>query len=178
MMPDQPKSIDEAISICDTLVEHHKQSGRRLLYIVYAITVTLIILFAYLLIMPDQTDEPDARFKLSDMAVYAFLVIYTLSFAILMSLYRLHLNEASKAFHFKIGFLRIRIAANNEESGFQSEVRASLTTGAFDYIPIGKYAGNKEKIESPIQGHPTSDLSASVLNKLLDKIDINIKKDK
>ena len=96
----------------------------------------------------------------------------------MMSIYRFHLLEGAKAEHAKLGFLRIRIAANNTSPGFQSEVREALTKGAFDYQQSGGFLAKKGKIESPLPGHPTSDLTTAFINKLLDNISITIKKQK
>jgi len=93
-----------------------------------------------------------------------------------MSLYRFHLGEVSKAEHYKVGFLRVRIAANNTSEGFLSEVRSALTDHAFVFQPTGGIFGRSKKVESPMPGHPTSDFSALVLEKILDAIDIRVER--
>ncbi|BBO83925.1 hypothetical protein DSCO28_44910 [Desulfosarcina ovata subsp. sediminis] len=51
------------------------------------------------------------------------------------------------------------------------QVRDALTQNAFEYT-----TGKEKKVESPLPGHPSSDLVASVLDKLLENIEIKIKK--
>ena len=91
-----------------------------------------------------------------------------------MSVYRFQLNEVAKAEHNKIGFLRIRIAAHNASAGYQTEVRQSLTEQAF---LAGANTGSKAKlVESALPGHPTADITAAVLDKVLQRFDLVEKK--
>ena len=104
--------------------------------------------------------------------IYIFLALFILIFGVLMAIYRFHLSEISKAQHYKFGLLRIRIAANNHgDEGFGSEVRGALTLGAFA-PPIEK----GKKIENPLPGHPGSDATSLLLNKLLDNFEIKSSK--
>ena len=86
------------------------------------------------------------------------------------SFYRYHLKEISKIEKYYFGFLRIRIAGNNSETGNDDLVKSSLTYDAFSNPTSNK------KVESPIQGHPASDLYANIINKLLDKFELKTKK--
>jgi len=100
----------------------------------------------------------------------AMLVIISLA----VGLYRFHLKEVSRLEGDKLGFLRIRIAANNyDRPGFQSEVRSALTSGAFRLDTVKTPANSN--LESPLPGHPSSDLATSLLNRVLDKFDISVK---
>lgn len=107
--------------------------------------------------------------------LYIFSALFLVVFGVLMALYRFHLSEISRAQQYRIGLLRIRIAANNfDKEGFGSEVRQALTQRAFQYS-----TGKEKKVESPLPGHPGSDIATLLINKLMDKIDIQAKsKDK
>jgi len=177
-MEEESKSIDVAVSGCEDLIKGHTEAANKIIRIITAITALLIAilgsdLFAKIIGKVEGV-------KLDVTYYYPFLGIYVLVFSVLMSIYRFHLNQGAKAEHQKIGFMRIRIAANNSSDGFDSEVRQSLTEGAFDNPIESKGLFSKsEKIENPLQGHPTSDVSVAILNKILDKIDIGVtKKDK
>ncbi|MAY43231.1 MULTISPECIES: hypothetical protein [unclassified Neptuniibacter] len=103
--------------------------------------------------------------------LYVFVVLFVVVFGVMMAIYRFHLNEISRSEQLKVGFMRIRIAANNhDKEGFLSEVRGALTNDAFTY-----QTGKEKKVESPLPGHPSSDISALLVNKLIDSIDLKIK---
>ncbi len=104
--------------------------------------------------------------------VALFVIILSISTA----LYRFHQKEMTKNEHYKLGFLRIRIAANNnDKDGFGSEVRASLTSGAFTFHSEGLFDKKGKKLESPIPGHPTSELATVIVNKLLEQVEVVLK---
>ena len=108
--------------------------------------------------------------------LYAIVGVFIVVFGVLMAVYRFHLNEIAKAEHNKIGFMRIRVAANKyKREGFHTEVRQSLTDRAFDYTSSTLLGGKGKKVESPLPGHPTSDISAMVLNKLLEGLEVRKK---
>ena len=96
--------------------------------------------------------------------LYGIFIIYIITFSVTMSLYRFDINEIAKAHHYKIGFLRIGLALNssNEIPSELSKSIETLTENAFNYN-----LKTKNKIESPLQGYPTSDISTSVLNKII-----------
>lgn len=102
-----------------------------------------------------------------------FVGLSVLIFSVFTGMYRFHQKEIAKNEHHKLGFTRIRIAANNaDREGFKDEVRTALTLNAFS-VPADSLFGNKEKtVESPVPGHPTSDLAAGIVNKLLEQVEI------
>jgi hypothetical protein len=127
--------------------------------------------------MPDIVDalKADRSNGLVDFVTYGIFII---AFSVLTSFYRFHQKEVSKYEHYLIGFHRIRIAANNSSNKFEDEVRTSLTRDAFVYeTHAGLFTKNK-KVESPIPGHPTSDLATYMVNKIFDSIEIREKKGK
>lgn len=109
----------------------------------------------------------------SDTMLYgvgAFLVVIL---GIIASTYRIHLREISKNEQYKLAFLRIRIAANNATTpGFDGEVRTALTRNPFDVYPEDLSFSRRRKMESPIPGHPTTELATSILNRILDEVEI------
>ena len=104
------------------------------------------------------------------------LGVVTLSILVIgvfTSLYRFHQKEIAKNEHYKLGFLRIRIAAtNNEHDGFKDDVRSSLTLNAFTIPSDGLFDRKDKKIDSPVPGHPTSDITTGLVNKLLESVDV------
>jgi len=105
---------------------------------------------------------------------YILYGIFVLIFSVLISLYRFHLKEVQRYEHFLFGLLRIRIAANNSDLGFGDEVRTALVKDAFSLADNSIFKKDK-KIESPIQGHPTSDITTLILNKIIETVDITAK---
>lgn len=102
--------------------------------------------------------------------LYICFGLFVIIFGVLMSVYRFHLTEISRNEQYKLGLLRIRIAANNSNTeGFDSEVRTSLTQGAFEFS-----SGKEKNIESPLPGHPTSDFSTLFINKILDSMNVKL----
>lgn len=102
--------------------------------------------------------------------------IFILIFSIGTSFYRFHQKEVSKYEHYLIGFHRIRIAANNSPNKFEDEVRTALTRDAFSYETSNGIFSKDKKIESPLPGHPTSDLATIMINRIFDAIDIKERK--
>jgi hypothetical protein len=107
-----------------------------------------------------------------DFVVYG---IFILIFGVLTSLYRFHLKEISKQEHYLLGFQRIRIAAVNSSTKYDDEVKIALTRDAFYY---DTFSSKGKKVDSPIQGHPTSDIATDLINKFFDKIEIVSKSEK
>lgn len=109
---------------------------------------------------------------LSDSMFYGTSAFAVVVLAIFASLYRWHLREITRNEHFRFGLMRIRIAAANSETpGFSGEVREALTQGAFA-SPFQDSSAKAKEVQSPLPGHPTSDVATAVLNKLLAQLDI------
>ncbi|MDQ1164880.1 hypothetical protein [Flavobacterium sp. SORGH_AS_0622] len=130
----------------------------------------------------DQTNESIKELKekieLSKKGFDSYIIygIFILIFSIVTSFYRFHQKEISKHEHYLIGFHRIRIAANNSKNKFETEVRTELTRDAFSYETHKAIFSKEKKIESPIPGHPTSDISVMLINKIFEAIEIKAKK--
>lgn len=129
-----------------------------------------------------QTDYQKARNEyenykstpiVTDAMLYASGVILVVLIGVFTGLYRFHLREIAKNEYYKFGLLRVRIAANNAtRSGFDGEVRTTLVKGAFDMPTEDSILSRRKKIESPLPGHPTSDLATGLLNRLLEEVDV------
>lgn len=112
---------------------------------------------------------------LTDAILYGAAALFVVLIGLLAGLYRQHVREVTRNEQMRIGFHRIRIAANNASlPGFGTEVRVSLTQGAFDSTREDAATRGK-KIESPLPGHPGSDISSAVLNRFLEQVDIILK---
>lgn len=170
------KSIDAAIESCQKMEEKHSFSASRILTIVLMLTLTLITILAVVFLFPFLFKFSKETINVPDSVLYVFLAIYTLTFSILMAVYRLHIGEAARLQHHKIGFMRISVAGNNSDiEGYQSEVREALTKNAFEYQTL---SAKKGKVESPVSGYPASEITTTVLNKVLDGLEIVTKRDK
>jgi hypothetical protein len=164
------ENIADAIKSSEEMAASHTGAAHRILQVVMMLTVTLmVILFVVFLFPAMMPDRPGVKLQIPDAALYVFLAIYVLTFSVLMAIYRLHVGEASRLQHYKIGFMRIRIAGSNPSAGYQSEVRTALTQGAFDFI-LG--TAKKGKIESPVPGHPGSDFATAIVNQVLERFDV------
>ncbi|MDD2700288.1 MAG: hypothetical protein PHH36_03525 [Sideroxydans sp.] len=119
-----------------------------------------------------SVEIPVLSAQLSNSVLWGVFAIFVIIFSVVMSIYRFHLNEISKAEHYKLGFMRIRIAASNSKPTYQSEVRISLTDHAFAYEKPSHGLFKNKHIESPLPGHPTSDLATHLLDKMLDKFEL------
>lgn len=164
-------SIDASIEEVKQHSEHHRRSSQRL--ITYLMTFSAALLFFQVFLF---VGFPSVDITVPDPLMYGLFAIYVMVFGVLMAIYRFHLNEISRAEHFIIGFMRIRVAANNAgDEGFQSEVRTSLTEGAFSHHTVQQKGIVRKQVESPIPGHPTSDVTSILLNKLLEGFEVKRK---
>lgn len=124
--------------------------------------------------LPGQVST--VQVKLNDIIQYIIYGIVILIFGVLTSFYRFRLKEISKYEHFLFGLYRIRIAAYGSNKGFDDEVRHSLAHSAFKIDESQSVFKKAGKIESPIPGHPTSDMTTLLLNKILEGIEITTKR--
>ena len=92
--------------------------------------------------------------------------VFALVFGVLMSIYKHHLTEISKAQHYKTAFTRMQVALESAEHNERSIlVQAALVERAFEYR-----SGKEKQIESPVPGHPMADASAFLLDKLVETL--------
>ena len=167
------KLIDHAITWLNGAIDINREQSRlHVRYAAYAVVVGIFgfssSLFYADFAYPTRSDIPD---QLEDMPFIILSVSGVVSIFFL-SLYRRSLVIIERYEHQILGLSRVRIAANNyDNDGFKSEVRLALTEGAFD-SPIAK----KGRVESPLPGHPGSDLTAEMVNRLLDIVESNAKK--
>lgn len=111
--------------------------------------------------------------------IYLGYGVFILLFGVFNSYYRFHKREIAKYEHYLLAFHRIRIAATNATTKYDGEVLIALTQDAFKWETTGSlFNSKKNKVESPIPGHPSSDISAVLLSKVIDAIDITLKKGK
>jgi hypothetical protein len=182
---DEPRTIDEAITTCDKIIFWHRFYSLLMLILLVACTFAFYKAFNALekisenveateigkLISADGSEFLSRNTKFT----YMILGLYLVVFGVLVAIYRFHLVEISRNEQIKLGFWRIRIAARNTDPGFQTEVRQSLTKDAFTFNRKAQNEKSKE-VESPIPGHPGSDLAAAVLNKILENVEVNVSK--
>lgn len=159
-------TIDSAINVLDKYIEHNRSAARMVLVYLTVFSLILAALLAYIYLTS----------SLPQSLHYILAGIFVVVFGVVMAVYRFRLNEIAKATHYKIGFMRIRVAANNfNRQGFHTEVRQSLTERAFDYSASSLLSSKGKQVESPLPGHPTSDISAMFLNKLLEGFELKKK---
>lgn len=172
---DKALAIDDAIVQCDDLAKHHNgRSTTLLVMVVLAFVLTLLLGFFFVF----QNTVLRAEKPLSDTFAYLLFGSFVTVFAVLMATHRFHLSESSRMNHIRLGFMRIRVAGRNTKLAWQSEVRQALTTGAFPTADAStgiSFGKSKPQVESLLPGHPASDLSAQILNKVLEKLEISVK---
>lgn len=126
-------------------------------------------------ILLKAVEENTKREDTSDLPAYNYLLFVSMIIivSVLTSLYRHEVKEIAKYEQYCVGFMRVVTAANNSKEGFETDVRKALTNDAFTIEQrnsiLSKYKTTDadKKVESPLPGHPTSDLSAEIINKLL-----------
>jgi hypothetical protein len=114
--------------------------------------------------------------NISNSIYLALYGLFVLVFSVTISLYRYCLKQISKIEHFYFGLLRIRIAGSNSKTGYDDYVKESLTKEAFSFEGQTGIVSRSKQIESPIQGHPISDITTSIINKLLEGYELKPKK--
>jgi len=173
-------STEQAIQACDEMMlEHRRASVRTLswLFMVGFALLTLLLGAGTVLFRPFMglSEGTAVSTLFSNTVIFGLLAIFVVVFSVFMSIYRFHLNEISKAEHFKLGFMRIRIAAHNSKPAFQTEVRQALTERAFAYEAPPQGLFKNKRVESPLPGHPPSDIAVHLLDRLLDKFELTEK---
>lgn len=108
---------------------------------------------------------------------YLIFVLVIVIFGFFASFYRFHLKEIAKYEHSLLWFMRIRIAANNSEQKFDTEVRKSLTEDAFSYDTKDHFFKRWKWVENPLPGHIWLDLSSAIVNKIIEWVEIMPRKD-
>ena len=182
---DEPRTIDQAIEACEKLIFWHRFYSFLMLILLVICTFAFYKAFNYLEKESENVQYNAAGQLISSNGLefvsknatftYMTLGLYLVVFGILVAIYRFHWGEISRNEQIKLGFWRIRIAARNTDPGFQTEVRQSLTKDAFTFNRKAQNEKSKE-IESPVPGHPGSDLAAAVLNKILENVEVNVTK--
>lgn len=170
-------STDLSIELCQETIKKHRFRSNSFLYILVFIPVFAGTYFGF---------ESYLAFKLIGTAYsmpntdaktnYILYLLLIVVFSIFTSLYRFHSKEIAKYEHFLLGFMRIRIAATNNEPGYQTEVRQSLTHEAFTYDTKPALITKGRKVENPVPGNPTSDIGTAIINKIFESIEIVQKK--
>ena len=167
-------SIDYAIDDCKDKVNIHRAHSRSILigivlFLVMILSMTFMLTYKYFGLANISINAP---------ILYILSAIIIMIFGVFMSIYRFHLKEVAKYEHLHVGFLRIRVAGNNTKTGYQSEVRKSLTENAFNFDISISGDSTTSKVKNPLPGHPTSDISTLLINKLLDNIEFKQKENK
>jgi len=184
--PEKTRTIDEAIKACEKIIQRHRTHSLLMVFLMlicgglfygafYSLKRAAEIVFPGTGGMINEESAVALHERITHYP-YMFIGLFIIIFGILVALYRFHLLEIARNEQIKLGFWRIRIAANNSKSGFDSEVRQALTKDAFLFDKGSKSEKGKE-MESPVPGHPGSDLATAVLNKLLENLEVKIKKD-
>lgn len=158
------KTIDEAMAFCEKKATEQKQQAQIFLRFIYLAVIAFIAAVGWAFFSANGRSVSST----SQDTVILSLIAATIGFVgISITQYRYHINESSRMEFYFIAFLRIRVAARNIKEGWKSDVRTALTNGAFNFIPTSKIQKQKGEIDSPIPGHPTSDISAAAVNKLI-----------
>jgi hypothetical protein len=137
-----------------------------------AMLIVVGIGFGYLHFMKSGLAE------ISPVVAYVIGAVFIVIFTVMMSQYRFHAVEASRMAQYQLGFMRVLVAGRRAKyPGYQSEVRVALTQGAFDIATQqGLLSRRETRVESPVPGHAASDISARLLEKLIESVEVTIKK--
>lgn len=146
--------LDDALDFCETRLNfHQKRSQFHFMFSLVALLFGgMVIISSYGLVLTELNTS-------STLTLSAFSVV---AFGVLMALHRYHLTEISKYEHYKLAFARLNIARSYSDNSIDHIV-SSLTMDAFNFK-----GGASNNVQSPLPGHPTSDLSALLVSKLLD----------
>ncbi|HFG2113379.1 TPA: hypothetical protein ACGF4N_003412, partial [Vibrio cholerae] len=149
--------INEALDFCEERLRFHQRRSQKL-FVMAMIALMLggvTVMYTFI-----------GLFEVSDNN-YSFLVFSTffvVAFGVLIALHRYHLTEAAKYEHYKLAFARLNVASTYNERS-EEYILAALTSNAFS---ISSSPTGKTTIQSPLPGHPGSDLSVLLVSKLLD----------
>ena len=198
------KQIDQAVEECEQYSELHRKSGRFVLTSLVALVMTALMTITYFsqisardsieytlsrltraIEAGEGSQGTDSSLKAIEAALasqpqsgaigssvmVAAVAALSVIVGVLVALYRFHLTEVSRTQHYKFGFMRLRIAVTNTEGQLVPEALVALTDSAFSYETAKRKKGD---VESPVPGHPGSDLSAAVLNKLLTSFEVKV----
>jgi|GEM_PF-6643576 len=155
--------IQDALEFCEERLElHQRKSQAKLGYSIMSLIFgATVIFYSYAGMIRSENNS-------SIITLAAFCVV---SFGVFMALHRFHLTEVSKYEHYKLAFARLNIAQSFNERATDNII-SSLTLDAFNFNSTkGQAAG----VQSPLPGHPTSDLSALLVTKLMDNAKANQK---
>ena len=112
--------------------------------------------------------------SLTSSTMYFVYGVFVIIFGVFTSFYRFHSKEISKQEHYLLGFHRIRIAGNKSSDGFDGNVNLYLTKDAFDFSIVN----SNRKVRNPLPGHPGSDLTSEVINRVFNLLDSAMKRDR
>lgn len=162
---------DWAITKSLELMKDHRRRADKMLYSIFTLFIVLILFLA----LPLTHYGAFPADKVIDYIMYGVCIVFI---SIFTSLYKQHSLDASKAENIYFSFLRVRVAGKS--CGYGTEVRIALTDRVFEFTsPKESIFSKSKKIESPIPGHPVSDLSTKLVNevfkKFLNTIEIKVK---
>ena len=188
--------LDQALVECDKQARNHKRAGFQTLLLLIFVLAGLVAMIYLSNRSPDAPSgyyelygselSPTERTMLQQerekrvaavaqrrtVTTYVFLALCVIVFGVLMAVYRFHLQEISKAEHLKLGFYRIKIIAEYDSPSFDDDVKQALVANAFTYAK-SSFSGIKQgRFDSPLPGHPATDIGTLVINKIFDTFDI------
>ena len=169
--PDTTDPFDRAIGQCDERIKWLRKALRYIAGMVFVGIVTMLgILGFFLWYLSAQKEK-----QVFTVIIFAILTVFAIVFGVLMSVYRSHLNEIANTEHYRMGFLRVHLAAQSTSKGYQSEVRDALTDRAFT-PPARPTMGSRKAIESPLPGHLGVDALTVAINRMMDHFEIRAAK--
>lgn len=119
-----------------------------------------------------RLNEHESTPVVTEAATYSGSALFVVLLGVITSLYRYRLRQVAKFEHYMFGLMRIRVAANNvNRRGFQTEVRTSLTLGAFDTPTEDLPFGRRRSAENPFPGHLGSELAWSLSHAVIERLE-------
>ncbi|MCW7460396.1 hypothetical protein ND856_19000 [Leptospira bandrabouensis] len=176
------KSFEQGIEMCDKATKDNRKKANQFLLLAmlllfsFSTIIFNILLFTNKISLPNHLEALELMRggnaesvknyfnlfdqKSNDTTIISIVILLISLVGIMLALYRLHIREANKYEHFKIGLIRIRIALV-----FSSEENlpiASLVENVFNFND----EKNKNKFSSPIPGALTADSIVLFMNKI------------
>ena len=115
---------------------------------------------------------------MTEAELYGIAAGFVILVSVLVGLYRSHVREIAKNEQYQIGLLRVEAATKmlGDHKAF-SEAREGLIKGAFDVAPESILFRREPKkvVESPLPGHFATDFATSILNKVVEQIEVVLK---
>ncbi|MCI5123277.1 MAG: hypothetical protein D3925_02060 [Candidatus Electrothrix sp. AR5] len=160
----ETSTISHALRICNGTIEYHrKQASRFLIYI--TISLMLLGLFLFFIYSGLWGEISNNSFDMQIIFI-STIGFFSISFGVLVSLYRFHQTTALKEENNLTSFLMLDIALGTNPT-IEEKVKKMIIDKSF----LARIDTKNKKTTSPLPGHPVSDGTTLLVNRLMDLIE-------